>query len=147
MLKSTVINALRQFIRQRPGIEPRNYGDWKSYRAESRSVTRDMHQAEELLRAVEWRDNITADNLIDAARHAYSGRLTLEPQPNGSVRIDYCTGQYFPTEYRRAVCAALSSALWDYWRDNTLLPSVTADRLRDKAKKELGRTLAARWFN
>jgi hypothetical protein len=105
------------------------------------------------LRAVEWRDGITAEMLIDAARHAYSGRLTLEPQPDGSVRIDYCTGQYFPTEYRRAVCAVLSSALWDYWAENSPQPvddfdTVSrGDYLRHTAKRELGRTLAARWFN
>jgi hypothetical protein len=32
-------------------------------------------------------------------------------------RLDYTTGQYWPTEYRRAAAAVLASALWSYWRD------------------------------
>jgi hypothetical protein len=36
--------------------------------------------------------------------------------------LDYCTGQYFPTEYRRAACAVLASALWSAKRDNMPAP-------------------------
>ena len=32
------------------------------------------------------------------------------------VRIDYCTGQYWPTEYRPAVCRLLSSVIWHWIR-------------------------------
>lgn len=123
--KQAIIDALRAFIRQRSGLEYGNYGDPVSYRAECRSIARDKREAETLLAAVSWRDGIDADALIKAAEGAYSGRLTIkEPQPRGriGVDIDYCTGQYFPTEYRRAVCAVLASALWDYQRANMPAP-------------------------
>jgi hypothetical protein len=58
--------------------------------------------------------------------------------------VDYCTGQYFPTEYRRAVCSVLSSALWDYFRTNG---ADTGDDIRRTARRELGRSIASRWFN
>jgi hypothetical protein len=93
------------------------------------------------------------------------------------VEIDYCTGQYFPTEYRRAACAVLASALWEYTREHcsprgtererhvqhgsaTNLPMSTetqwklgakwmspGDWLRAHFAREFGRGIASRWFN
>lgn len=138
--KQTLIACLRKFIAQRPGLEFGNYGDVSAYRSEMRSITKDRHHAEELLRAVSWRDSITADDILHAAKHAFSGRLTIsEPEPDRFV-LDYCTGQYWPTEYRRAVCSVLSSALWNYWRD-------AGDGPIGAARRELPRSIAQRWFN
>lgn len=122
--KETIIAALCAFINQRSGMDPRNYGDglegWRAYRTESRSVTRDLHDARELLRSVELRDSISAEDL-KAAFRAFSGRLRLIDKSarydDGSsywvYGVDYCTGQYFPTEYRKAVAAVCASALWN----------------------------------
>lgn len=151
--KELVINALHKWLRQRPGLEFGNYGDVSAYRSEMRSITKDLQQAQAMLRTIAWRDSITADHIIAAAKHAYSGRLSIELRDDGKVRIDYCTGQYWPTEYRRAVCAVLSSVLWDYWRDNAPKPTddndtaSVGDYLRLTAKRELGRGIARRWFN
>lgn len=168
--KQAIISALRRFIRQRPGMDPRNY-DAAGYRSESREVTKDRKQAETLLDAVSWRDGIDADALIRAAQGAYSGRLTIESAPEGDAkpgipdaRIDYTTGQYFPTEYRKAVCAVLASALWDWTRDTAMpaprgdgtyeyarngrVSAVSAgDWLRAHFAREFGRGIASRWFN
>ena len=116
MKKETILHALAAFARQRPGMDPRNYGDWRAYRRASASVTADLAHFRELLAAGSWRDSITAADILEAARGAYSGRLSIEEEPDGSVRISYCTGQYFPTEYRRAACAVLAAALWARWR-------------------------------
>jgi hypothetical protein len=110
------------------------------------------------------RDSITADMLLTAAQGAYSGRLTIDPN-TGS--ISYCTGQYWPTEYRRAVCAVLASAVWAWLRDECMPAGsrqgatdgamlyrnpagrgfVSAgDWLRTKAAREFGRSIASRWF-
>jgi hypothetical protein len=176
--KQAIIDALSTWIRQRPGLEYANYGDVTSYRAECRSIARDKREAETLLAAVKWRDGITADDVIAAARSAYSGRLTIrmewgwqlvetdtrgkpvgvmtgfdteaealarlaewraagrpqadrnhaQPARNRAV-IDYCTGQYWPTEYRRAVCAVLASALWEYTRNT--MPAPNGFRVRE----------------
>lgn len=152
--RERILSALSAFIRQRPGLEFGNYGDVSAYRSEMRSITRDRHQAETLLAAVSWRTGITAAHLKDAFR-AYSGRLTWDGN-----KLDYCTGQYFPTEYRRAVCAVLAQALWDYYRDHCMPKPIKTENgsetyngmsggayLRHALRREFGRTLAARWFN
>jgi len=121
--KTQVIAALRAFINQRPGLEFGNYGSVPAYRAELRQIARDKREALELLRAVEWRGSITTERIIDAAKGAYSGRLAIEQRDNGAVSVEYCAGQYFPTEYRKAACAALASALWRHAADSMPEPS------------------------
>jgi hypothetical protein len=183
MYKQTLISNLRKFARQRPGLEFGNYGDAKSYRAEMRAITRDLAHAETLLRAVQYDDSISARDIIDAAQSAFSGRLTITPvyiQNSGlygmapevcRYDIGYCTGQYFPTEYRKAVCAVLASALWEHWRGhcmpapftnigtgddqwyalrgtNGLMKPVSGGEwLRSTFRSEFGRAIASRYFN
>ena len=146
MSKYQIIAGLHNWINQRPGLEFGNYGDVSAYRAEMRKITRARADARQLLRFIELRDSITADNLIHAAQHAYSGRLSIT-QTMGTagevVKIDYCTGQYWPTEYRSAVCAVLASAIWGWLRQ----PDSTGDSIRKAARLEFGRGLASRWFN
>jgi hypothetical protein len=140
--KSAILSALTAFAAGRPGLEYANYGDPVAYRAESRAITRDLHHVYTMLRRVQLAHSITSDDLKTAFR-AFSGWLTWD----GS-KLDYCIGQYFPTEYRKAVCAVLAAALWDYWRG--CVPESVSNRaewIRCTARRELGRTLAARWFN
>jgi len=140
--KTAILDALDAFVRQRPGLEFGNYGDVTSYRSELRSITRDLHDYRELRKAVAWRDGITADALLEAARSAYSGRLTLIPpgphdhggghfSSSPQWRVDYCTGQYFPTEYRRAACAVLAQALCYYTREHAM-PESGSDNYREE---------------
>lgn len=186
-LKQAICDALATFIRSRPGFDPHNYGDAASYRADQRTAARQKNDAETMLAAVRWRDSITGADLIEAAR---GGRLTIELLPAGEtvrgvflpspvpdvpprVRIDYCTGQYYPTEYRAGVCRVLASALWDWQRKNMPEPSgritktigagpfksdvemdcygpckVSAgDWLRRKFRAEFGSAMQRRWFD
>lgn len=115
-LKTSIVEALHRFIRQRPGLEYGNYGDPQAYRAELRSITRDLNHARTLLRHVEL-SGVTGQELLDAAR---GGRLRIEATPDGGVKVDYCTGQYFPVEYRAAVARLCASALWDWVRDRAM---------------------------
>jgi hypothetical protein len=160
-MRQQIIDSLRAFAHQRPGLEYCNYGEPVSYRAEVRAIGKDPQQARQLLRYVELRASITADDIINASKSAYSGRLTI----GADATIDYCTGQYWPTEYRRAVCAVLSSAIWTWHRDQCM-PAPTlhhnretgetlqrykglraGDYLRASLKREFGRGIASRWFN
>lgn len=145
--KDTILSALRAWIAQRPGLEFGNYGDVSSYRAELRGITRDRHDAETLLRAVELARGLTADDLRAAFPRAYSGRLSWSEDGKGGGKLDYCCGQYWPTEYRKAVCAVLSSALWDYYRGDFKDTERPGDALRAKFRRLFGRSLASRWFN
>ena len=114
--KETILELLHKFTRQRAGLDFANYGDVKAYRQEQRDITRDLHNFRELAGYV-GRMSITAEQLIDGFR-AFSGRLTLNQGKKPS--LEYCTGQYVPTEYRKAACAVLASAVWDYWRSSCM---------------------------
>jgi hypothetical protein len=138
MSKQAIIEALDGWIKQRPGLEYGNYGDPVSYRAEMRGITRDLHHARTLLRHVEL-SGITGAQLDEAFKRAFAGRLLWDGRA-----LDYCTGQYWPTEYRRAACAVLASALWTYWRDDC---GYTGAALRVHAARVFGRGIASRWFN
>ena len=150
--KSTIVAALDAFIRQRPGLEFGNYGDVSSYRSEVRSIGKDLQHARALLRYVEWHDSITAEMILDAAK---SGRLSIVVDGN-KVRVDYCTGQYWPTEYRPAVCRLLSSVIWDWMRENAPVDAGPIDKfsnlqnvgpwIRKQASREFGTSIAQRWF-
>lgn len=118
--KSEILALLAAFIRQRPGMEFANYGDVAAYRSELRGITKDFGIARQLMRAVEL-SSIDAESLMEAFKGAYSGRLSIEPgKKPGTWQISYCAGQYFPTEYRRAACAVLASALWAHKRDHCM---------------------------
>lgn len=166
LTKQQILDALRAWINQRPGLEFGNYGNVASYRSELRTITRDRAEALQLLRAVELRDSITAADVLAGFR-AYSGRLQIS-EKDGKARLEYCTGQYWPTEYRKAVCAVLASVLWEYargcmpapkgkiTRHNAMLGATEHDNvdgmtpgdwLRRFFRREFGRGIAARWFN
>lgn len=118
-LKLQILDALHRFVRQRPGLDWRNYGGRAAYREEMRGITRDLRHAEALLSQVALAHTITGEDLITASRLSFSGRLKINQTPDG-VTIDYTTGQYFPTEYRCAVAAICAGALWDWVRDKAM---------------------------
>lgn len=152
--RDQILSVLRAFINSRPGLDPRNYGDVSTYRAESRAITKDRDHALTLLQYVTW-TSIDAAALRAAFRDAYSGRLSIGTDAKGRMCLDYCTGQYYPTEYRRAACAVLASAIWAYWRDHCMPEQYgygegkfrPGDYLRAKARAEFGRAITGRWFN
>jgi hypothetical protein len=175
MSKQLIIDALYKWIRQRPGLEYANYGDVSCYRSELRSIARDLNDARVMLRAVELRDSITAHDIVDASQHACCVQIAQGYRVSGkgffssmgaaqhaankylpaivaiesAVKIDYCAHQYWPTEYRKAVCAVLASALWDRLRAD--MPDDTGDLshgdwLRDQFRREYGIGISKRWF-
>lgn len=162
--KQQIITALRVWVNQRPGLEFGNYGNVTSYRSELRSITKDRATALRMLRDIELRDSITAPMLLEGFR-AYSGRLTIT-EKDGKPQLDYCTGQYWPTEYRRAVCAICAAVLWDYVREHCMPSKIVegdrnyyphangsrnkqsaGDWLRTHFSREYGRGIASRWFS
>ena len=147
MSKQNLLDAIATFAAQRPNLEPRNYfSDWKdsdgraNYRRESRRITKDLHHARALLGYVARHDSITTDDLMEAASQAYSGRLEIKQTPEG-YKVDYCTGQYFPTEYRRAVACVLALAIVKK------LVGDTREARKKAARRELGATLTREFFN
>ena len=139
-LKPQLIQALRAWVAQRPGLEFGNYGDWPAYRSEVRSIGKDLQHARAMINYVAWHDSITAEMILSAAQ---SGRLSIKVEGD-KVRIDYCTGQYWCTEYRPAVCRLLSSVIWYWMRAND--PRRSGEMIRKAASRELGTSIAQRWF-
>ena len=140
------MSAILQFINQRPGLEFANYGDVDAYRQDSRRITKDKHHAESLAGYIMRRDSITAADIVEASKRAYAGRLEINPTNGESFEVDYTTGQYFPTEYRRAAACVLACAIWERLRQDSP-PGTDADHIRKAARRELGRTLAREFFN
>jgi hypothetical protein len=125
--RDTILDALRAFICQRPGVEWQNYGDRQTYRREVAEIGRDRADALALLAAVE-RSYISGEAMLDALRPG--NRLSWNPERN---ELDYTTGQYFPTEYRPAAARALASMLWHYYREE--YHAETADEIRACARR------------
>lgn len=158
--KQEILELITRFINQRPGLEFGNYGDISSYRSELRQITKDRAQGIELMNYVAWHDSIDADRLVAAFKDAYSGRLSLV-QKGEKWALEYCTGQYWPTEYRKAACAVLASAIWEWTRecampapdskpegaDRTYGGKSAGDWLRSHLRREFGRSVQSRWFN
>jgi hypothetical protein len=103
--QALVLAAFTAFINQRPGLEFADYGDWRVMRQESASIGRDKKRAFTALYAAEvtpW-DAVA----MKEAFSAFSGRLTPVIREDGKLALDYCTGQYWPTEYRKAAASVL----------------------------------------
>lgn len=116
--QKAVFEALKKFINQKPDLDPANYGchpeqraytsskDWcdavRSMRQESNSIKRDGTLARKLLREAQSYP-FNAEMMAQAFKSAFSGRLEWDGK-----ELEYCTGQYFPTEYRKAASAVLS---------------------------------------
>lgn len=139
--KTQIIAALYKFISQRPGMDFGNYGDVSLYRSEYRGILKNYDHARQLLRFVEMSDSITGEDIVKASQSAFSGRLEWDDE-KGVWR--YCTGQYFPTEYRAAACAVLASVLWAWFRGQCGYS--TGDAIRKAAKNNFGRSIANAWF-
>jgi hypothetical protein len=109
---NNTIELLTKFVNQRPGLDFANYGDSKSYNSESREITKDRNDYFELLSLAFIRLGSDFETKLKFNLENSSGRLTLK---NGS--LDYCTGQYFPTEYRPAANRILSQLIFNNYRD------------------------------
>lgn len=144
--KACYLASLHSFASQRPGLDFANYGDLRTYRAECRAITRDLHDFRTLARFVEM-SGISSEELVAASKSAYCGRLSFVERED-KVGVDYCTGQYFPTEYRRAACAVLAAALWSYHRaDIPKDAEKPGDLIRAKFRRMFGPRIQKRWFD
>ncbi len=144
----TTIEKLIKFINQRPGLDFSNYGDISAYRAESREITKDRADFFELFTLASRRVENLEEKLTEYLTNT-SGRLLL----NKDGEIEYCTGQYFPTEYRPAANRVLVNLIWASYRDETkddmLLTPVYKDghEIRKAIRRNLSRRVAKNYFN
>lgn len=131
------LEALDALVASRPGFDPANYSDAASYRADQRAA---MLAARDY-RVLRLYVAPHAEALLDAAR---GSRIAFVPEQDGPVRVEYCTGQYYPTEYRAAACRLLASLEWRRVAGNH--PEWSTDDIRAYARRTFGRGMAGRWF-
>ncbi len=141
-MKQQIIAAIRAHIMSRPNIDSRDYGNIKIQRADQRKATKDAHAALAFLGAISARDDITAAAMLDPARN--TGRFSIK-QDGQTIRADYCTGQYWPTEYRAGAARYLADVLWNYLREQD--HAQTGHDLRKRAAGIIGAPLARRFYN
>lgn len=109
------LTALVAFANQKPRLQFCNYGCRRAYAQEVRSIRADLARFNRALSdAVE---SGTTDADLLAVAEDRGGRLQLiAPETRtgclaSSVwRVEYCAGQYFPTEYRKAAAFLLERA-------------------------------------
>jgi hypothetical protein len=139
--KGMILASLSYFIAQRPRLEFGNYGDFPTYNAEKKSITRDLKHAKILIDRVSM-SSMPVDVLKEAFKTAYSGRLSWD-----GVELDYTAGQYWPTEYRKAVCAVCAQALWSwYGSDIPYDIENRGDKIRYIFHRMFPRQIANKWF-
>ena len=126
-------SALRAFVAQRPGFDYRNYNTASAYRADQKRAMRDKADALALISAF---PDEAARGFLE--KHL-DGRLRLDGE-----HLEYPAGQYYCTEYRAAVCRAVSDAL------RALSWAQSQERLAETRKRMariVGRGCANRWFS
>ncbi|MCA6423489.1 MAG: hypothetical protein IM568_11820 [Flavobacterium sp.] len=138
--RTNAAELLYKFAHQRPRLEYCNYGDPTSYRRESREITKDLHDFTELFALANWKISNLCQK-IERYLKSNSGRLTMNEQG----KIEYCTGQYFPTEYRPAASRILVSLLWNQYRED--MPNADGNEIRKAIQKRVSRRVKKYYFN
>ena len=152
-----IISKLSSFVDQRPGFNLDNYfspyenseqrkNGLKCYRNDYSEALKDKHSYYELLNLAYSlcpyiHDCNNLENMIFNELKNNSGRLTLDEQNN----LQYCSGQYFPTEYRAAACRIIVSVLWDLVRKRN--PEFTGIDIRNFIRKKLRTKNSKLYFN
>jgi hypothetical protein len=143
---TTTTEKLVKFVNQRPGLDFSNYGDISAYRSESREITKDRQDFFELFALAARRVDNLEQQLTDYLSKT-SGRLLL----NKEGQLEYCTGQYFPTEYRPAANQVLRSIIWNSYRDekDSEGKEVYSDghQIRKAIRRNLSRRVSNNYFN
>lgn len=138
--KATLCRMIRAHIAQRSGIDFRNYDNRENFMEDYRPMLRDGRDARRMLEWIESRDGITAADIQSAT--GFNGRLEFSTGADGRLRLEYCTGQYFVTEYRAAACSMLSGIFWRYLAGQ----KYSAYEIRREARGYFGSGIASRWF-
>lgn len=110
---------------------------WKNQKLTAKHAHDYMH----MLRIMRSIDDTV---VIKASKSAFSGRLTITKSDTGYAS-GYCTGQYWPTEYRNAACAVLAQSIVMHWRE--LQPELKWADIKRKAKQFFGIGIQKRWFS
>jgi len=114
------LRMLASYAAKNPGLDFRDYcSDYRdtngraAYFSESRSITNDLGRVRKAILSAYY-VGVTDDDLVECSK---GERLTIE-RTAGGFDLDYCVGQYWPTEYRGAVARLLHRAAYKAARRN-----------------------------
>lgn len=107
-----LVQLLCKFVNQRPGFDFANYGSMKYYRQDYNESLKDKNSFYELLNLAQSRYGNNFNDALTKQLTESNDRLTLV-----DGKLQYITGQYFPTEYRNAACRVLVSLIWNDYRN------------------------------
>lgn len=148
------LDLLWDFAHKRPGFDLADYGGgregFRYYRQDYRRALADLHAFRELYSCLIARaGHRVAAELVAAELRRTSGRLTIsEYNPE---KLQYITGQYFPTEFRGAACRILVSCLWNHYRDERRADGSEVYKDGPAIRKAIKNRLRSRnsrsWFN
>lgn len=103
-ITDAIFAAFKTWINQPSRIDRRDYGQppegFKAYRQEIRSINAQRTRARKALKAAQAHP--FAPGAMQEALKAFSGRLEWQGD-----HFEYCTGQYFPTEFAPAAATVL----------------------------------------
>ena len=134
--REQVLATLEAFYEKGPGLDPLDYSGSAYYRMDARECTNQLATCRDLMRAIQWRESITAEDILRNA----NDRLT-----HHDGKWTYVAGQYMPTEYRNAAARVLASTLWAYVRE-ALGSEATGDDIRKALKREVTARTYKRFF-
>lgn len=149
MKNPNFISLLSQFVAQRPGFDLCNYASMKDYRHDYYRTLKYKKAYESLLIQAERMFYLEDLNTALGERlKNNSGRLTYKID---LAELQYCTGQYFPVEYRYAAFSVLFYTVWDLTR-NLLQEGkeehITGHEIRAYLNKRFrGNKVALKWIN
>lgn len=139
------LHLLREFANQKPSLNFDDYGNRSDYQKESREITKDLHDFRELVYLASARIENLNDKLTSYLENT-SGRLCLK-----DGKLEYTTGQYFPTEYRPAANNVLRDVIFaDYIDEKDSEGNDLYSTGRDICKairRNLSRRVASNYFN
>ena len=114
------LRMLAAYAAKNPGLDFRDYcSDYRdtngraAYFSEARSITNDLRRVRQAILSAYYA-GVTDDDLVECSK---GERLTIE-RTAGGFDLDYCVGQYWPTEYRGAVARLLNRAAYKAARRN-----------------------------
>lgn len=95
--------AIKEFAMQKPGFSAQDYDNRNDFQRDYYHYKKDAEynrsfRVEEIFNILEKVDDHTLISELGGNR-----RLYAEVQEDGTMKLDYITGQYFPLEYQKAL--------------------------------------------
>lgn len=153
----TTVEKIEKFVNQRSGIVFRDYAEngrdiegIKAFNSDYRQIINDRQDFYSILNlAIRRLTETKLNEMLTEVLTTRDGRLTMNKETG---KLNYCEGQYFPTEYRKAAARIVANMVWASYRDeiehntpNNVYKD--ANQMRAAIKKHVSRRVMNNYFN